>query len=156
MRLKVQVAIVGAGPVGLTVAMDLAQRGIRVVVAEQRARNEPADPKCNTVSATTMEIFRGLGVADSVRAAGLADDFPTDAIWATAVNGQEIARIEMPSRDQRFAAGHRSAPGYLDSDWLTPEPVVRVSQYFLNPILHAHAESFASLEILSETEFLAY
>ena len=51
--------------------MDLAQRGIDVTVVERRAEDEPADAKCNTVAARTMEVFRRLGVADEVRAAGL-------------------------------------------------------------------------------------
>ena len=36
-----QVLVVGGGPVGLTLAMDLAWRGIEVVVAELRHRGEP-------------------------------------------------------------------------------------------------------------------
>ena len=56
-----QVLVVGAGPVGLTLAMDLAQRGIQVVVAETRYRGEPPNVKCNHVAARTMEILRRLG-----------------------------------------------------------------------------------------------
>jgi NADPH-dependent 2,4-dienoyl-CoA reductase/sulfur reductase-like enzyme len=36
MRLETQVAIIGAGPVGLCLALDLAWRGIQVAVIEQR------------------------------------------------------------------------------------------------------------------------
>lgn len=65
--LDAQVLIVGGGPVGLTLAMDLARRGIQVLVAEIRQRGEPPPPKCNHVSARTMEIFRRLGVAQALR-----------------------------------------------------------------------------------------
>jgi 2-polyprenyl-6-methoxyphenol hydroxylase-like FAD-dependent oxidoreductase len=58
------VVIVGAGPVGLTLAIDLAWRGIDVTVVETRARAAPPEPKCNHVAARTMEIFRRLGVAE--------------------------------------------------------------------------------------------
>jgi len=54
------VLIVGAGPVGLTLAIDLAWRGIDVTVAETRRRAQPPEPKCNHVAARTMEIFRRL------------------------------------------------------------------------------------------------
>ena len=149
-----QVTVIGAGPVGLTLAMDLALRGIEVTVVERRAQDEPADAKCNTVAARTMEVFRRLGVADQVRAAGLADDFPTDAIYCTALSGHELTRIRMPSRNERFAADGRSAPGFLDSDWPTPEPVVRVSQLYLNPILYDHARAFEGIKLLPETAFV--
>src|SRR3954452_14847844 len=65
------VLIVGAGPVGLTLAIDLAWRGIDVRVVEPRARAAPPDPKCNHVAARTMEIFRRLGLSEKVRKAGL-------------------------------------------------------------------------------------
>ena len=38
-----QVLIVGAGPVGLTLAIDLAWRGINVTVVETRARAAPPE-----------------------------------------------------------------------------------------------------------------
>jgi 2-polyprenyl-6-methoxyphenol hydroxylase-like FAD-dependent oxidoreductase len=37
-RIATRVLVVGGGPVGTTLAMDLAWRGIDVVVAEQRHR----------------------------------------------------------------------------------------------------------------------
>lgn len=151
-----QVTVIGAGPVGLTLAMDLAQRGIDVVVVESRSGDDPADAKCNTVAARTMEVFRQLGVADAVRAAGLSDDFPTDVLYCTSVAGEEIARIIQPSRNERLARGTRSAPGYLDSHWPTPEPVVRVSQLYLNPILFRHARTFERITLLPDTKFLSH
>ncbi|WP_320416127.1 FAD-dependent oxidoreductase [Bradyrhizobium roseum] len=36
-QVKTRVLVVGAGPVGLTLAMDLASRGISVTVVETRA-----------------------------------------------------------------------------------------------------------------------
>ncbi len=151
--MKTQITVIGAGPVGLTAAMDLARRGIDVIVVESRAENEPADAKCNTVAARTMEVFRQLGVAEQVRAAGLSDDFPTDVLYCTTLNGEEITRITQPSRNERMNGEGRSAAGYPDSDWPTPEPVVRVSQLYLNPILHQHARTFDNIRILPETSF---
>src|SRR5262245_33015293 len=51
------VFIVGAGPVGLTLAIDLAQRGVDEVVAETRHAGELPSVKCNQVAARSMEIY---------------------------------------------------------------------------------------------------
>ena len=100
-RLSTSVLIVGGGPVGITLAMDLAWRGIDVTVVEQRARGEPPSVKCNHVSARTMEIFRRLGVARTVRDAGLPADYPNDIAFRTTVTGIEFARIPIPCRADR-------------------------------------------------------
>lgn len=39
----------GAGPVGMTLALDLAWRGINVIVAERRPVNAPPDVKCGQI-----------------------------------------------------------------------------------------------------------
>jgi flavin-dependent dehydrogenase len=40
-RLKADVVVGGAGPVGLTLAMDLTWRGVDLIVLESRAQDEP-------------------------------------------------------------------------------------------------------------------
>ena len=58
-----QVLIVGAGPVGLTLAVDLGKRGIRCTLIEKN--DAPLGyPKMERCNPRTMEIFRRLGVAD--------------------------------------------------------------------------------------------
>jgi 2-polyprenyl-6-methoxyphenol hydroxylase-like FAD-dependent oxidoreductase len=95
-RIDTQVLIVGAGPVGLTLAIDLAQRGIQVTVVEMRAAGEPPSVKCNHVAARTMEIFRRLGLVKAVRNAGLPADYPGDAAFCTAATGIEISTYSNP------------------------------------------------------------
>ena len=64
-----QVLIVGAGPVGLTLAIDLGKRGIRCTLIEKN--DAPLGyPKMERCNPRTMEIFRRLGLAEKVRAAG--------------------------------------------------------------------------------------
>jgi len=96
-----------------------------------------------------MEIFRRLGVADAVRAAGSVTTFHRRD-FTTAISGEELLGSFAKSH-QRFGPDGRSAPGYPDSHWLTPEPVVRVSQYYLNPILHSYAREMANVTLRSET-----
>ena len=140
------VLIIGAGPVGLTLAMDLAQRGIAVVMVETRHRGEPPNVKCNHVSARTMEIFRRLGVAQTVRSSGLPEDYPHDVAYRTSFTGTELSRIPIPCRRDRF--NDTTGP---DGNWPTPEPPHRINQIYLEPILFEHVAALPQVKILNRT-----
>jgi 2-polyprenyl-6-methoxyphenol hydroxylase-like FAD-dependent oxidoreductase len=144
--IETDVLIVGAGPVGLTLAIDLAWRGIDVTVVETRAPAAPPEPKCNHVAARTMEIFRRLGLADKVRNAGLPADYPHDIAYRTTFTGQELTRIPIPCRRDRFTA--KDGP---DCNWPTPEPPHRINQIFLEPILFEHAAAQPRICIVNRT-----
>jgi 2-polyprenyl-6-methoxyphenol hydroxylase-like FAD-dependent oxidoreductase len=140
---QADIVIAGAGPVGMSLAIDAALRGLRVAILEQRAPGAPPSTKCNTVASRTLEVFRRFGIADQVRAAGLPDDYPTDFVITTALGGKEIGRIRMPSRAER------SQGGWPDSTWETPEPVVRASQLYLEPILYARMLELPGITVLN-------
>ena len=144
--LETSVLVVGAGPVGLTLAMDLARRGVSVLVAEIRHRGEAPNVKCNHVSARSMEIFRRLGVAAALRDSGLPADYPNDVAYRTTVTGVELSRIPIPARQDRYTA--RGGP---DTDWPTAEPAHRINQIFLEPVLFAHALACPGVRILNRT-----
>lgn len=143
---KTSVLIVGGGPVGLTLAMDLAWRGIDVLVVETRYPGEPPSVKCNHVSARTMETFRRLGLSQKVRDTGLPPDYPNDASYRTTSTGIELARIPIPARNERY-----TATGGPDTWWPTPEPPHRINQTFLEPVMFAHAAAMAGVRILNRT-----
>jgi 2-polyprenyl-6-methoxyphenol hydroxylase-like FAD-dependent oxidoreductase len=145
------VLIVGGGPVGLTLAMDLAQRGIEVTVLELRRRGEPPSVKCNHVAARSMELFRRLGVARHVRDAGLPADYPNDISYRTTMLGGELTRIPIPCRRDRY-----TAKGGPDTWWPTPEPPHRINQIFLEPILFEHASKLDRVTIHNRVEFLGF
>jgi 2-polyprenyl-6-methoxyphenol hydroxylase-like FAD-dependent oxidoreductase len=145
-RIETDVLIVGAGPVGLTLAMDLAWRGINVTIAELRHSGEAASVKCNQVSARSMEIFRRLGIAGKLREVGLPADYPNDVVSATTVTGIELARVSIPSRADRYTAANGP-----DTWWPTPEPPHRISQTYFEPLLLAHAGSQRRIRILNRT-----
>jgi 2-polyprenyl-6-methoxyphenol hydroxylase-like FAD-dependent oxidoreductase len=143
---EADVLIVGAGPVGLTLAIDLAWRGIDVTVVETRARAAAPEPKCNHVAARTMEIFRRLGVAEKVRNSGLPADYPHDISYRTTFTGQELTRIRIPCCRDRFTM--TDGP---DCNWPTPEPPHRINQIFLEPILFEHAAAQPHIRIINRT-----
>src|SRR5688572_20710864 len=72
-----EVLIVGAGPVGLVLAVDLGQKGVRCTLVERKDAPQFL-PKMERCNARTMEIFRRMGIAERVRAAGLRADVPMD------------------------------------------------------------------------------
>src|ERR1700729_4276370 len=96
MHPEYQVIVVGAGPVGLTLAIDLGQRGVNTLLIEEQA--EPRRlPKMDRCNARTMEIFRRLGVADAVRAAGAPLDARMDVVICTSMADEPIVRLNYPS-----------------------------------------------------------
>jgi 2-polyprenyl-6-methoxyphenol hydroxylase-like FAD-dependent oxidoreductase len=144
--LRAKVLIVGAGPVGLTLALDLAWRGIEVMVAECRAAHEPPNVKCNQISARSMEIFRRLGLSRRLRELGLPADYPNDVASRITATGAELARVSIPARGARFAAANGP-----DTGWPTPEHTHRINQIYFEPVLSAHAASQPRIRILNRT-----
>ena len=145
MNHETQVAVFGAGPVGLSLALDLAWRGIRVVVVEQRAAGAPPSVKCNHIASRTMEAFRRLGFVDKIRAAGLPDDYPNDVVFRTRATGYELTRIHIPCRRDRYS--DTSGP---DGGWPTPEPAHRCNQIYFEPVLYAQAAAQERITILND------
>jgi 2-polyprenyl-6-methoxyphenol hydroxylase-like FAD-dependent oxidoreductase len=146
--MRTRVLIVGAGPVGLTLAMDLAWRGIDVVVAERRPPNDPPNVKCGQIGARSMEIFRRLGLANKLRGIGLPADYANDIVSATSVTGIELSRVLIPARGAR---GTPAAAG-PDTIWPTPEHTHRCNQKFFEPVLFAHAAEQPRIRILHRAE----
>ncbi|MGA5068623.1 FAD-dependent monooxygenase [Streptomyces exfoliatus] len=122
--METDVLIVGGGPVGLALALDLARRGVGFVLAEA-GDGQVAQPKVSTVGPRAMEAFRRWGVADAIRGAGWPADHTLDIAWVTAVGGHELHRLRLGT------AGERTPPPY------TPEPEAICPQHWLGPLLTA-------------------
>lgn len=141
-----QITIVGAGPVGMTLALDLATRGIDVTVVECRYPHEAPSVKCNQISARSMEIFRRLGISDRLQEIGLPADYPNDVVSRTTATGVELARVSIPARGERFRAS--AGP---DTDWPTPEYTHRINQMYFEPVLFGHVLSQPRIRVLNRT-----
>jgi 2-polyprenyl-6-methoxyphenol hydroxylase-like FAD-dependent oxidoreductase len=86
-----------------------------------------------------------------VRDAGLPADYPNDVAYRITAVGEELARIPIPCRRDRFAA-----TGGPDSWWPTAEPPHRINQLFLEPILFAHAAAMPGVTILNRIQVLDF
>lgn len=150
-KLDVSVLIVGGGPVGMTLALCLAKRGIASCLVEIRAAETLPDVKCNHVAARSMELFRSLGISQDLRAAGLPDDYPHSVSYRTSTLGEEIARIHIPGRTTRLT--DHSGP---DGNWPTPEPPHRINQRYIEPILRRHVQNESLITCLYKHQVMNF
>ena len=138
---KTEVLIAGAGPVGLTLAIALGQQGIRCTLLE---RNEKPSflPKMERCNARTMEIFRRLGLSQSIRKAGFDVDLPMDVFIVNSLVEEPILHLEYPSVTQMQEQIRQTNDGSAPL-----EPYQLISQYTLEPLLKAYAETLPSVTV---------
>ncbi|MGH7779207.1 MAG: FAD-dependent monooxygenase [Candidatus Binataceae bacterium] len=148
---EIAVLIAGAGPVGVTLSMDLALRGVKSIVLERR-RQIPPNPRCNTTNARSMEIFRRLGCANAVRAAGLPPGHNTDVIYMTSLTGHELTRY----RRATPADYKKGTAKGIASDWPTPEPQHFISQLYVEPVLRKHAVQAHGVDLREGWEYVSF
>jgi 2-polyprenyl-6-methoxyphenol hydroxylase-like FAD-dependent oxidoreductase len=75
------VIVVGAGPVGTVLALELARHGVSCTVLE-RAAAASRHPKMDYVNGRSMELLRRLGIAEEIRTHGIPADLPADFLWS--------------------------------------------------------------------------
>jgi 2-polyprenyl-6-methoxyphenol hydroxylase-like FAD-dependent oxidoreductase len=143
------VLIVGAGPTGLTLAIDLGRRGVRCTLIEQKA--EPAFlPKMERINARSMEIYRRMGLSEKIRAAGLRADCPMDVFIILSLVEPPLLHLAYPSVAQARAQTSERNDGTLPL-----EPYQLISQYTLEPLLKSVAESIPAITVRFGCEFLS-
>ena len=132
----IDVLIAGGGPVGLTLAIELGQQGIRCEVVDRRP-SPGRLPKMERCNARTMENFRRMGVADRVRAAGLPADVPMDVfVCAGSLTRPPLVHHRYPSVSELKATGRKVNDGSMPL-----EPYQLISQYTLEPLLRQVADA---------------
>lgn len=122
------VLIVGGGPVGLSLSLDLSWRNIPHILVERDGRAaRSGHPRMDQVGVRSMEHFRRLGIVADIEAAGFPRDRRRDVVFATGVLGYELAR-------EPFEADATRAPPPF-----SPQKHELCPQNFLDPALQAAA-----------------
>ncbi|MBB3595820.1 2-polyprenyl-6-methoxyphenol hydroxylase-like FAD-dependent oxidoreductase [Rhizobium sp. BK529] len=146
---QTDVLIVGAGPVGLTLAIDLGQKGVRCTLIEKKEAPEFL-PKMERCNARTMEIFRRMGLSEKIRKAGLDASVPMDVYVVLAMNEPPLLRLPYPSVNEALEEIRRS------EDASQPlEAYQLISQYTLEPLLKSVAEQLPSVTVRYGSEFVS-
>lgn len=145
--MDVEVAIVGAGPVGLVLALDLARQGVSCALIEKKAQPEfwPKMERCN---ARTMEFFRRMGLSDKIRAAGLAADVSMDVFIVTRMDEKPLVHLPYDS-----VAAAQEALAKVEDTSQPAEAYQLISQYTLEPLLKAECETRPEIAVLYDHGF---
>lgn len=141
------VLIVGGGPVGMTVANDLAHRGIRSILIE-RNPTTTSHPKMDVTNGRSMELFRRIGLVDALRAAAVAESHPFDVSWITSLSGFELHRFRYPSVTE-----HRAHIRQTNDGTQSREPGMRVSQVEIEPVLKRAIDAQPDVDVRFGVEF---
>jgi 2-polyprenyl-6-methoxyphenol hydroxylase-like FAD-dependent oxidoreductase len=123
-EVSVDVLVVGAGPVGLALALELGLHGHRVLVVEQSDRGG-TQPRAKTTNIRSMTHMRRWGVAEVIhRKSPLPADYPRDIVFATRLFGYPLARFQNPF----FGAAVQNPLFPENAEWIpqyTVEAVLR-------------------------------
>lgn len=132
--INTEVLIVGAGPAGLAMAIELGWRGIPCLVVDQ-GDGTVDHPRLGIVLARTMEFCRRWGIADRVYHCGFNNDYALNVVYCTSLTGYMLGRDEVPSCAEMP---------------LPPQSPVRrqrCPQMWFNPILERAAREYGTVDL---------
>ena len=127
----IPVLIVGGGPVGLSMALNLARLNVNSLLVEKHP-DRTEHPRARGVSMRSMELFKQWGDIDEL----LKYEFPKEAIrfiWSESLQGHEITRIEIKGIGQY-------THGPVSASFVTQDCVEMYLQQTLKSHSQAHIE----------------
>ena len=138
-----RVLIIGAGPVGLALAIELGHRRVPCLLIERNDRVGHA-ARAKTTNVRTREHLRRWGIADALGAASpLGLDYPSNVVFCTRLAGHPLTRFE-----NAFYCAPGRNPLYSEhAQW--------IPQYSVEEVMRAHAQSLPAVELRFQCELMS-
>ena len=144
MRHTTQVLIIGAGPAGQGMAIELGSRGIACMVIEKNPRIGVA-PRAKTTNVRTREHFRRWGIADALRAASpFGVDYPSNIAFTTRLSGHLLTRFD----NALYCAPGRNPLYSEHAQW--------VPQYTVEKVMRQHLDTLPSVQVRLHCELVGF
>ncbi|MEJ7687054.1 MAG: FAD-dependent monooxygenase [Variovorax sp.] len=141
---QTQVLIVGAGPAGLALAIELGQRSVPCILIERNDRVGYA-PRAKTTNVRTREHLRRWGIADKLRAASpLGLDYPSNVVFCTRLSGHGLTRFE----NAMYCAPGKNPLYSEHAQW--------IPQYSVEEVMRAHVQSLPSVDLRFSSELVSF
>jgi 2-polyprenyl-6-methoxyphenol hydroxylase-like FAD-dependent oxidoreductase len=139
------VLIVGGGPVGLSLGIELAHRGQPSLLVEERT-GPSAHPKATLLGSRSMELFRRWGLDGPIFDAAVPNDHPYYIIFTTRLAGQELHRFRSPSINEGRHRDPAALQRFRELQW-SPYSKTQIGQQALEPVLVEHARGLPPLQM---------
>jgi 2-polyprenyl-6-methoxyphenol hydroxylase-like FAD-dependent oxidoreductase len=140
------VLIVGGGPVGLTLALALSRQGVRSILVNDR-KDTTRHPKLDVVNCRSMEIFRQLGLAERIRAAGNPEHANQYAAFAASASGPFYGVMADRHLIYRPVTQARAQIRACADGSLPLESMQRIAQMNLEPVLLKEVQDDPNIEL---------
>jgi 2-polyprenyl-6-methoxyphenol hydroxylase-like FAD-dependent oxidoreductase len=140
------VLIVGAGPVGLTLAGELGRRGISCTVIEQRTTTTE-HPKATLLGARSMELFRQWGLDETIMDTALPGHHDYFIVFTSRLASHELHRFRNPSLDAVRKRDPETVEQFRELQW-SPYVKTQIGQQALEPVLADFASAQDGVQLL--------
>ncbi|QRX81749.1 FAD-dependent monooxygenase [Glaciimonas sp. PAMC28666] len=143
-RIKTQVLIIGAGPVGQSLAIEMGQRGINCLVIDRNERVGMA-PRAKTTNVRTREHMRRWGIAHKLaEASPFGVDYPSNVVFATRLSGQMLAKFD----NAMYCAPGRNPLYSEHAQW--------IPQYVVEQVMRNHLETIPSATLRLQCQMVGF
>lgn len=137
------VLIVGAGPTGSALAIELGWRGVASTVLEQ-GDGRVDHPRLGIILTRTMELCRRWGIVDRVYHCGFNNDYHLNVVYCTSMTGYLLGKDDNESCNE------------MQPPEQSPEKRQRCPQIWFNPLLEKAAAEYAGNEIRHHTRLSSF